>query len=95
MNRMTTVERNQSTPKPQFARQQRDAIGWKPRPQQEAKASDTLKPIGTVDVEAWCLPCQEPHMEDKCPRRDEDSPDDMNFIDLHFPRGTSYPRAYQ
>jgi hypothetical protein len=67
MNHMTIVERNQYAPRPQFVRKQRDAIGWKPRPQQEAKARDTLKPIGTVDVEAWCLPCQEPHKEDEFP----------------------------
>jgi hypothetical protein len=80
MNHMTTVERNQSTPKPHFARQQRDATGWKPRPQQEAKVPDTLKPVGTVDIEAWCLPCQEPHREDECPRKDEDYPNDINFM---------------
>ena len=57
-------------------------MGWKPRPQQEAKNSDTLKPVGMVDIESWCLPCQEPHKEDECPRRDEDSPNDMNFIDM-------------
>jgi hypothetical protein len=84
MNRMTTVERNQSAPRPQFSRQQRDATGWKPRPQQEAKAPDTLKPVGTVDIEAWCLPCQEPHREDECPRRDEDYPDDINFMICNF-----------
>jgi hypothetical protein len=33
MNRMTTVERNQFAPRPQFTRQQRDATGCKPRPQ--------------------------------------------------------------
>jgi hypothetical protein len=82
MGHLTTIERNQSAPRPQFSRQQRDATGWKPRPQQEAKAPDTLKPVGTVDIEAWCLPCQEPHREDECPRRDEDSPDDMNFMDM-------------
>jgi hypothetical protein len=82
MGRLTTVERNQSSPRPQFSRQQRDATGWKPRPQQEVKASDTLKPFGTIDIETWCLPCQEPHREDECPQRDGDSPDDMNFIDM-------------
>jgi hypothetical protein len=80
MNRMTTVERNQFSPTPQFSRQQRDAIDWKPRPQQEAKASDTLKLVGTIDIEAWCLPCQEPHREDECPRQDEDYPNDINFM---------------
>ena len=50
MNRMTTMERNQFAPRPQFAKQQRDATGWKPRPQQEEKAPDTLKPIGKIDV---------------------------------------------
>jgi hypothetical protein len=84
MNHMTTVERNQSAPRPQFSRQQRDATGWKPRPQQEAKAPDTLKPVGTVDIEAWCLPCQEPHREDECPRQDEDYPDDINFMICNF-----------
>jgi hypothetical protein len=82
MGRLTTVERNQSAPRPQFSRQQRDATGWKLRPQQEEKASDTLKLVGTVGIEAWCFPCQEPHREDECPRRDEDSPEDMNFINM-------------
>jgi hypothetical protein len=84
MGRLTTVERNQSAPRPQFTRQQRDATGWKPRPQQEAKAPDTLKPVGMVDTEQtpWCSPCQEPHREDECPRRDEDSSDSMNFMDM-------------
>jgi hypothetical protein len=80
MNRMTTVEINQSAPRPQFARQQRDATGWKPRPHQEVRALDTLKPVGTIDIEAWCLPCQEPHREDECPQRDEYYPDNMNFM---------------
>jgi hypothetical protein len=59
MGRLTTMERNQSSPKPQFARQQRDATGWKPRPQQEAKAPDTFKPFGMVDTKQtlWCSPC--------------------------------------
>jgi hypothetical protein len=39
-----------------------------------------LKPVGAVDLEDWCLPCQEPHKEDKCPQKDEDYPDDINFI---------------
>jgi hypothetical protein len=80
MNRMTTVEINQFAPRPQFSRQQRDSTGWKPRPQQEAKASNTLKPFGAHDIKAWCLPCQVPHREDECPRQDEDYPDDINFM---------------
>jgi hypothetical protein len=39
-----------------------------------------LKPVGTVDIQDWCLPCQEPHREDECPRKDEDYPDDINFM---------------
>jgi hypothetical protein len=81
---MTIVERNQCAPRPQFSRQQRDATSWKPRPQQEAKAPDTLKPVWTIDIEAWCLPCQEPPREDECPQRDEDYLDDINFIDMIF-----------
>jgi hypothetical protein len=50
MDRLTTVERNQSAPRPQFSRQRKDSIGWKLRPQQEAKAPDTMKPIGMVDT---------------------------------------------
>jgi hypothetical protein len=65
MNRMNTMERNQYSPRHHFSRQQRDATGWKLRPQQEAKAPDTLKPVGKIDIEAWCLPCQEPHREDE------------------------------
>jgi hypothetical protein len=56
MGRLTTVERNQSAPRPQFTRQQRDATGWKPRPQQEAKAPDTLKPVGMVDTKRSLVP---------------------------------------
>ena len=52
MNRMTTMEKTQSSPRPQFSKQQRDATSWKPRPQQEARASDTLKPVGIVDIES-------------------------------------------
>jgi hypothetical protein len=77
MNHMTTIEINQSAPRPQFSRQQRDATGWKPRPQQEEKAPDTLKPIGTIDIEAWCLPCQEPHREYECPQQDKYYFDDI------------------
>jgi hypothetical protein len=63
MGRLTTMERNQSISRPQFTRQQRDAMGWKLRPEQEAKAPDTLKPVGMVDIEKtpWCSPFQEPH----------------------------------
>jgi hypothetical protein len=39
-----------------------------------------LRPVGTVDIEAWFLPCQEPHREDECPRQDEDYPDHINFM---------------
>jgi hypothetical protein len=80
MNCMNTVERNQYAPRPQFSRQQRDATSWKPRPQQEAKALNTLKPVGKVDIEYWCLPCQEPHKEYEFPRKDEYYPDDINFM---------------
>jgi hypothetical protein len=72
----------QYAPRPQFSRQQRDATSWKPRPQHEAIVPDTLKPVGMVDTKSWCLPCQEPHREDECPRRDEYSSDDMNFINM-------------
>jgi hypothetical protein len=56
MGRLTIVERNQFAPRPRFASQQRDATGWKPRPKQEAKAPDTLKPVEMVDTEQtlWC-----------------------------------------
>jgi hypothetical protein len=37
-----------------------------------------------VDTEAWCLPCQELHREDECPRQDEDSFDSLNFMDMIF-----------
>ena len=79
---MNTLEINQSSPRPQFVRQQRESSSWKPRPQQEEKAPDTLKPFGTIDIEAWCLACQEPHKEDECSRLDKDYPDDINFIDM-------------
>jgi hypothetical protein len=41
---------------------------------------DTLKLVGTVDIESWCLPCQEPHREYECPRKDEDYPGDIKFM---------------
>jgi hypothetical protein len=60
MGQITTVERNQSPSRPQLSRKQRDATGWKPRPQQEAKAPDTLKMVGMVNTKQtlWCSPCQ-------------------------------------
>jgi hypothetical protein len=84
MGRLTTIERNQSTPIPQFARQQRDATVWKPRTQSEAKAPDTLNPVGMVSSEKTpcCSPCQEPHQEDEFPRQYKDSIDSMNFMDM-------------
>jgi hypothetical protein len=32
----------------------------------------------------WCSPCQEPHLEEECPRREEDSLDSINFINTIF-----------
>jgi len=84
MNRMTIVETNQYAPRPQFSRKQRDATGWKPRPQQEEKAPDTLKLVGEVDIEAWCLQFQEPHREDEFPRQDKDYPEDISFMICNF-----------
>jgi hypothetical protein len=65
VTRLTNLERNQSAPKPPFIKQQKDVTGWKARPQQEAKAYDTLKPVGMVKIEEsqWFSPCQEPHLE--------------------------------
>jgi hypothetical protein len=80
MNHMNTIEINQSSPIPQFSRQQRDATDWKPRPQQEEKAPNTLKHVGIVDIEYRSLPCQETHREDKCPRQKKYYPGDMNFM---------------
>jgi hypothetical protein len=56
------------------------------KPQQEAKAPDTLNPVGMVNTKEtpWCSPCQEPHREDDCLRRDEDSSDGINFMDMIF-----------
>jgi hypothetical protein len=51
MGRLTTMERNQSTSIPQFTRQYRDAIGWRPKLQQDAKAPDTLNPVEIVNTE--------------------------------------------
>jgi len=51
MGHLTTVERNQYATRPHFTRQRRDATGWKPRPRQEEKAPDILKPIGMVDID--------------------------------------------
>ena len=70
MNRLTSMERNQSALRPPFVRQQRNVIGWKEKPQQEAKAPDTLNLVGMVNLEEspWCYPCQESHTEDECTR---------------------------
>jgi hypothetical protein len=51
MVHLTTIEKNKYSPRPHFTRQKRHAIGWKPRPQQEAEALDTLKPVGIVEIE--------------------------------------------
>jgi hypothetical protein len=84
MSRLTNLERNQSAPRHPFIR--KEATGWKEKPQQEEKAPDTLNPVGMVNLEElpWCSPCQEPHPEEECPRREEDSPDSINFIDTIF-----------
>jgi hypothetical protein len=50
MNHMNTVERNQSSPRPLFSKQQRNSTGWKPIPKQEEKAPNTLKHVGTIDI---------------------------------------------
>jgi outer membrane receptor for ferric coprogen and ferric-rhodotorulic acid len=70
MNRLTSLEKNQSAQRPSFLKQQRDATGWKTKHQQEAKALNTLNPVGMVNLEESprCSPCQEPHLEDECPR---------------------------
>ena len=61
-------------------------MGWKERPQKEVKISYNLNPIGLVNIDEsqWCSPCQEPHPNEECPRREEDSPNSMNFIDTIF-----------
>jgi hypothetical protein len=88
MNRLTTSKRNQSAPRPQVFRQPN--TGWKARPQQYAKAPNTLNLVGMVNTEEfpWCLPCNEAHSENECPRWAEEegsgSVDQMNFIDTIF-----------
>jgi hypothetical protein len=84
MSRLTTLERNQSAPRHPFVR--KEPTGWKEKPQQEEKAPDTLNPVGMVNLEElpWCSPCQEPHPEEECPRREEDSHDNINFMDTIF-----------
>jgi hypothetical protein len=86
MGRLTIVERNKYALIPHFIKHQRDAIGWTLKPQQEAKSPNTLNPVGMVNTEEtpWCSPCQEPHQEDECPQRDEDSYDSMNFMDMIY-----------
>jgi hypothetical protein len=37
-----------------------------------------------IDESQWCSPCQEPYPKEECPRREEDSPDNMKFIDTNF-----------
>jgi hypothetical protein len=51
MGQLKIVERNKSSSRPQFDRQQRDATSWEPRPQQEAKAHDTLNLVEMVNIE--------------------------------------------
>jgi hypothetical protein len=86
MGRLTTMETNQTTSRPHFVRKHRYYTGWKSRPQQEEKSPDMLNPVGMVKTEEtpWCSPCQEPHKEDECPRRDEDCPDSMKFMDMIY-----------
>jgi hypothetical protein len=81
---LTILERNQSAPRHLFVR--KEATGWKAKPQQEAKAPDTLNPVGMVNLEElpWCSPCQEPLPEEECPRREEDLLDSIDFIDTIF-----------
>jgi hypothetical protein len=50
MGHLTTVDRNQSTPRTQFTRQHRFATSWKPRTPQEAKALDMLNTVGMVNT---------------------------------------------
>jgi hypothetical protein len=86
MNMLTTLERYHHPSKPKFIRQPN--VGWKPRPQQEAKAPNTLDLFGMVCLEElpWCLPCQEPHpKEDYLRRMKEKYPRAMEkliFIDI-------------
>jgi len=40
-----------TSPRPPFIRQQRENIGWKIKPKQEAKTIDTLNPIVMVSTE--------------------------------------------
>jgi len=65
MNKIKNMERNQPALRLPFVRQQKDATGSKTRPQQEAKALNTLNPVGMVNIEEspWCSPCQEAHQE--------------------------------
>jgi hypothetical protein len=54
------------------------------------KGSDTLNPVGMVSTKGiqWCLPCNEAHSEEECPRRAKEegtgSAHQMNFIDTIF-----------
>jgi hypothetical protein len=86
MTRLMNLEINQNALRPPFIRKQKDVTGWKERHQHEAKAPDSLKLVGVarIDESQWCSPYQEPHSKEECPRREEDSPDSMNFIDTIF-----------
>jgi hypothetical protein len=55
MNRLTTLERYHHPPNLSLSDNQN--AGWKPRPQQEAKAPDTLDLVGMVNLEGspWCF----------------------------------------
>jgi hypothetical protein len=63
MKNLMNLERQHSSPRPQFTRQQN--TGWNPKPQQEVKAPDTLTPIGMINMEGslWHLPHEEPRWE--------------------------------
>jgi hypothetical protein len=75
---------NQSASRHPFVR--KESTGWKEKPQQEEKSLDTLNHVGMVNLEEfpWCFPCQEPHLEEECPRWEQYSPDNINFIDTIF-----------
>jgi len=84
MSWLKNLERNQSAPRKPFIR--KEPTGWKEKPQKKAKAPNTLNHVGMVNLEElpWYSLYQEPHLEEECLRQEEDSHDNINFMDIIF-----------
>jgi hypothetical protein len=88
MNRLTTLEINQFSPKMRVFIKQ--ILCWKPRPKQEEKDPISLDLVGMVSTKGiqWFFPFNEAYLEEECPRRTKEeftcSLKQMNFSDIIF-----------